>query len=508
VTGPKIAAALERAGLVLAAPDTTELIDFGLRRIQGGDDDVLEITQAFWQTETHGGESITILTREMLCVVLAPVATGILRRKKSAPVCAQIPFAAISDLIDDDAEMGGAAVFFVGAEENPDFVLRFERSAERDRFYPCVFAAHRGEFSRWGMQLDPANYVADFERFHAELIATGIEDGSKLHEWVEGQYGDFRIDNALGLALEWRTCELDDLARPADGWRRVGRVGSPSPWGDVPESRPVFVKLGEQLFDAGMLAPPYDERSFPSDEPLGNHDAGPLRLLAVMALAGYARALRDPRAQEFIDGALPHLGEIPAAIFHQSMRELWADIAPLPSPKEPREFEIWEDAEVKEISTFEENRVVYDPGGLRPGDKAQIDEFMAADAHRDDDRPETHVGAALAGIKAYEELSPLCPPGWRKLVVYTVSERAHEVWRGFQLAHETAMLAQWVTVTIEANDWGPDGNSTPLGQHHSFAMSLAADTGIGVIVIDPETGRASAPTGEEARHAAREGAFR
>jgi len=507
VIGQKTAAALERAGLAPAASDISELIDFGLGRIEGNDDDVLEITQAVWQTETHGGESVTILTREMLCVVLVPVTTGMLRRTKSAPACVQIPFTAISDLIDDDAEMGGAVVFFVGAGENPDFLLRFERSAERDRFYPCVFAVHRGDFSRWGMQLDPADYAADFERFHAELVATGIEDGARLDEWVEEKYGDYRIDNALGLALDWRRCELDDLARPDDGSRRVGRIGFPHPWGEVPESHPVFVRLGEQLFDAGMLAPPYDERSFQNGEPLGSHDAGPRRLLALMTLAAYAQALRDPRAQELIDAVFPHLAEVPAAVFPQALRELWAEIAPLPSPQESREFEIWEDAEVEEISTFEEDRVVYDPGGLTPSDRAQIDKFMASDARREDDRPETFVGAALAGVEAYEELSPLCPPGWRKLVVYTVSERTNEVWQRFQLAHETAMLARWLTVTIEANDWGPDGNSTPLGQHHSFAMGLGAETGIGVIVIDPETGRASAPTGEEARLAARRGGF-
>jgi hypothetical protein len=504
--GPRIDGALERAGLAPVAHDTRQLLDFGLDRIRARDDDVLEITRAAWQTETHGGDGVTILTREMVCIVLAPIATGLLRRK-SAPACVQIPFAAIRDLIDDDEEFGSSAIFFVGAQENPDFVLTFPRSAERDRFYPCVFAAHRGEFSRWGLQLDPANYVADFDRFYAEIAGSGVDDPVQLSGWVKERYGDYRIDNALGLASEWRTRELYDIERLTGVSMRAALIGSPSPWGDVPESHRIIVRLGEQLFDAGLLEPPFDERSFDTGEPLRALDAGPARLLAVMALAGYARELRDPRAQEFIDVALAHLKDVPGAVFSQRLREFWSGVAPLPDPDAPREFAIWEDADVRDVSRFEAGQAVYDQDVLTAGDRAQIAGFLSSAGRVDGRDAQTYIAAALSGVNAYEELSPMCPMGWRKLVVYDVSELAHELWRRFSLERETAMLAQWVSVTIESNRWGPDGNSSPLGQHHSYSMSLAGQTGVGILKIDPETGMASAPTGNEARLAASNGSF-
>jgi hypothetical protein len=504
VSGPKTLAALERAGLAPASTETSELIQFGLGRIGASDDEVLEITRAFWQTDTHGGDSVAILTRETLCVVVAPITTGMLLRRKSAPACAQIPLTTIEDLIDDDKEMGGAVIFFFA---EPNFLLRFEHSAERDRFFPCIFEAQRGLFSRWGLQLDPANYAADFARFHSELAASGVDDSIKLLDWVASRYGDFPIDNALGLAREWRMHELDDIAHPNRPSARVMRIGSPSPWGEVPESHRVFVSLGEQLFDAGMLGAPYDERSYTADEPLRALDAGPARLLAAMTLAAYAHELRDPRAEEFLAAARPHLDLVPAEVFSPYLRELWADIAPLPSPEDPREFAIWEDPEVAEICTFADGRVTFDKDQLTPADQAQVERFQAACARLREDTAEAYLDAALAGVGAFEELSPLCPAGRRKLLVFQVSEFAHEIWRRFQFGREAALLAQWVSVTIEANGWGPDGNSTPLGQHHSFSMSLAADTGIGILVIDPETGRASAPSGAEARLAAQTGAF-
>jgi hypothetical protein len=506
VNGPKTTAALERSGLAPAAAETSELIEFGLGRIGAGDADLLEVTRAIWQNEEHGGDTLTILTRETLCIVQMPVTTGMLRRRKSAPACMQIPLATVKDLIDDDVQMGGAVIFFFA---EPEFLLRFERSAERDRFFHCVLEAHRKNFSRWGLQLDPANYAADFARFHAELVATGITDSSELSSWIESRYGDFDLINALGFAREWRGCELRDIARPDDPSSRVMRIGSPDPWGDVLESHRLFISLGEQLFDAGMLGPPYDERSYTTGEPLRALDAGPARLLALMTLAGYARELRDPRADEFIAAAMPHLDAVPAEIFSPNRHEAWADIAPLPSatPEGPQELEIWRDPEVAEICTFADGRVTFDKDQLTPADQAQVERFEAACARLGEDTAEAYVGAALAGIGAFEELSPLCPAGQRKLIVYLVSDLAHEVWRRFQLDREAALLAQWVGSTIEANGWGPDGNSTPLGQHHSFSMSLAADTGIGILAIDPETSLASAPTGAEARLAAQKGAF-
>ncbi len=502
--GPRTEAALQRADLWPPSSETRELIQLGLMRMGAGDDDVLEITRAFWRTETHGGQSVLILTRTQQCAVLEPVSVGVLRRRKSRPAVLQIKHTHVRDLIDSNDE--GAVIFFVGAGENPDFLLAFDRTAERDRFYPCVFAAQRGDFTRWGLQLDPAHYVADFDRFYAELVASGIEDRRALSQWVEAQYEEHAIESALGFATAWRGAELDD--RTPSRWNtsaRVGRIAQPAPWDHHPQSHRLFVRLGEQLYDDGLLGPPYDERSFDTGEPLSSGDAGPARLLALLWLAAFAHELRDHRATEFIGAARPYLRSVPAQVFSGALRTAWADIASLPDPEEPRELEIWEDTEVAMICKPQDGAVRYDTSALGPVDRAHVERFLQSLGTIDEQAG--CIAAALAAVNAYEELSPLAPVGWRKLLVYHASELAHHVWRRFGLDHETAMLAQWVVVTIGAQGWGPDGNSSPLGQHHSYAMHLAGETTVGLLVIDPETGRASAPTGDEARRAADRGAF-
>lgn len=45
MTGARISAALERAGLAPATAETRQLLNFGLGRIHAADDDVLEITR-------------------------------------------------------------------------------------------------------------------------------------------------------------------------------------------------------------------------------------------------------------------------------------------------------------------------------------------------------------------------------------------------------------------------------------------------------------------------------
>lgn len=50
-------------------------------------------------------------------------------------------------------------------------------------------------------------------------------------------------------------------------------------------------RLGEQLHDAGLLAPPYDERSYSADEPVVEDDG---RLLIVLLTPSVARAPGAP----------------------------------------------------------------------------------------------------------------------------------------------------------------------------------------------------------------------
>jgi hypothetical protein len=107
--------------------------------------------------------------------------------------------------------------------------------------------------------------------------------------------------------------------------------------------------------------------------------------------------------------------------------------------------------------------------------------------------------ACCLGVKAFENLSEEALIGWRKFVVYQVGEDAGLMWRRHKNSQETAMFAEWATVTINRNGWGPDGNSTPLGEQHSWSMGTAAEAGGGTR-LNPATGRFEAPTGEAARH--------
>lgn len=120
---------------------------------------------------------------------------------------------------------------------------------------------------------------------------------------------------------------------------------------------------------------------------------------------------------------------------------------------------------------------------------------------------EAVIAVCLLGVKAFEGLSASAPTGWRKLILYAVSDLTYDLWKKYKVADPAAKLAHWVVAAIEANGWGPDGRSTPLGQHHSYAMGVAVGTGVGAILVDSETGVARAPTGDEARRAAAAGHF-
>lgn len=103
------------------------------------------------------------------------------------------------------------------------------------------------------------------------------------------------------------------------------RIGNPTPWIDVAEEvQRVLVRLGEQLFDERLLAPPYDERTFHTDEELVSLDAGPARLCALMTLAAYANELGHPRAGVWIDLARAGMCAVPPTVFSPHLRTLWA----------------------------------------------------------------------------------------------------------------------------------------------------------------------------------------
>lgn len=505
---PKVIAALQRAGMSSPSADVIERLTLACQQLEGGADAVLEISQANWANEDQGTDVLVVQTRDGLLLV------GKGRRGRFKPTETfgiRAPFDYCHDLAEDD-EIADASVFFLAKDGHKPFLLSWTDEEERHRMFMAMFEAHRGIYSRWGLQLDPANYVADFDRYYAEIRAKGPTKTDGWHEWLEQEYGEFDIANALGFAAEWRRCELEDEVG-SETSSRVMRISFPQPWIDAgPEARRVIVRLGEQLYDEGLLGSPYDERTFDTGEPLSHRDEGPKRLIALMTMAGYANALRDPRAAEWIEAARKGIPAVPPTVFLDGLRELWSEIEELPAVDEgpPPEIPIWEDVDVRAISTSEGDGVVFSVDGLSPSDRDLVTAFMESEhALNEVDSPSAEAVSqtCLRGVAAFEGLSPLAPTGWRKLILYRVSDLTYDLWETHKHGDPAAKLAHWVVATIEANGWGPDGRSTPLGQHHSYAMGVAVGTGVGVIRIDPETGQASAPSGDEAREAAVTGHF-
>lgn len=505
---PNIRAALERARLMPPSRDVIERLGSACGRPDVEPDGILEITRADWGNEKQSADNVLVVQTQIGVFIVVRVQGGFLRSDKLGPIRCLYEW---YEHVAEDDEMAGTSVMFLAKPGHLHFLLSFARAEERDRMFRCLFEAHAGSFARWGLQLDPANYVRDFDRYHAELCENGPDDPSALTAWVAQEYGDFDLANALGFAREWREAELNERSgqRPA---ARVSQLRAVAFWHveQYPEAREIVVRLGAQLFDEKRLGPPYDERTFP-DDPISHHDAGPKRLLLLMTLAGFSHAAGHPRADEWIAAARAGLPAIPASVLPDAVRALWQDIGELPPAEPASEIPIWEDVDVRAITTSDEpGVVVYEMGMLGPDDKTLVDGFLETVAATEQPGPvpaQAVLHATLTGVAAFEDLSPLVPTGWRKLVTYVVSDLTYGLWHDHELAEPAGRLAQWVVATIEANGWGPDGRSTPLGQHHSYAMGVAVDSGIGLLEIDPETQRATAPTGDAARDAARVGHF-
>ncbi len=504
---PRIAAVLERAGMLPAPEEVLAQLGAAMGCVGSDLDLLLEVSRALWATETEQEDVLVVLMRE--AVVLVGMRKGGLFRAPE-PRARALQLGDYQYVAESD-EILLNSVTFLAPSEDDAFLLGWRDSGERARMFRAIFAAHAGQYSQWGLQLDPADYAADFDRYYA-LVTAGPEDVTDWHSWLEQEFGDYDFRNALGLAAEWRRAELDDAAgqKPSS---RVSRIASSGPWSAVgPEAQRVVLRLGEQLWEEGLLGPPYDEVSFHTDEELTNGDAGPARLVALMTIAAHAKALGHPRAEEWIEAARPGISMMPPKVFSKELRDLWSGIEALPAVDDspPAEIPIQEDVDVGAICHREGDRVTYSQEGLSEADDELIKAFFMADQRLNQDGPpsgEAVVETCLLGVRAFEGLSAGAPAGWRKLILYAISDLTYDLWEKHRVGDPAAKLAHWVVATIEANHWGPDGRSTPLGQHHSYAMGVAVGTGVGVILIDPETGTASAPTGDEARQAAVAGRF-
>lgn len=509
LSDPSLTAALERGGMLPPLPSVSAQLAAACEAVRDPDEEVLEVSQATWANEIAGEDVLVVLMRRV--VVLVSLRKGGLFRA-AKPLARIMPLADYRYVAEDD-EMLNHSVVFLAPDEDDHFLLSWSAVSERQRMFQAIFAAHAGRYEQWGLQLDPDDYSIDFDRYYAQLVSEATGGESSLYGWAQERFGEFDIANALGFAVDWRECVLADETGTEPS-RRVGRLAHPFPWIEVgPDAQRLFVRLGEELFDAGLLAPPYDERTYRTDdEPVGSIDAGPARLLALMTLAASASAVDHRRAPEWIEAASAGVGAVPPTVFSESMREMWSGIAELPAVDDspPAEIPIHEDVDVQAISSRDGDRVVYSQQGMTAADDVLIKEFFVADGKLGADGPpdsEAVIGVCLLGVKAFEDLSPGAPAGWRKLILYAVSDLTYDLWDKHKVGDPAAKLAHWVIATIEANGWGPDGRSTPLGQHHSYAMGVAVGTGVGVILIDPETGEAKAPTGDEARRAAITGHF-
>ena len=330
LANPNVKAALERAGLFPPPPEVSERLTSACEHPEVEPDGILEISRADWGTEDQSADDVLVVQTKAGLYLIVQFKRGLLRSTTTARI--RCLYEWYRDLVDDD-EILGSSVVFLAKQGHHDFLLSFPTAHERNRMYPCLFEAHRGLFARWGLQLNPADFSVDFERYHAELAAAGPDESDRLHEWVAKTYGEFDAGNALGLAVAWRSAELSDRADQSRA-ARVGMLGGGHTWWSAdrqPESRRTVVRLCEQLYDDGLLGPPYDERTF-TDDPLGCHDAGPKRLLVLMTLAAFAHALRDPRASEWIEAARQGIPAVPPAVFPEKLRDLWAGIQALPAP--------------------------------------------------------------------------------------------------------------------------------------------------------------------------------
>jgi hypothetical protein len=500
--------ALDRAGMAVASADVLERLTFACREIEGGADAILEISQADWATEEQGTDVLVVQSRGGLLLV------GKGKRGRFKPMETfgiRAPFDYYQDVAEDD-EMAGASVFFLPKTEHKPFLLSWSSSAERDRMFQSIFQAHAGRYEKWGLQLDPANYVADFDRYHAQLVAEGPSESGDVYGWVTARFGEFYISNALGLAMDWRGCEIDDATRVGSS-RRVARIAFPLPWVEEgAQAQRVIVRLGEQIADEGLLGPPYDERTYDTGEPLTHGDAGPQRLLALMTLAGYAKSLGSPRADAWITAARTGIPVVPPSIFSENMRSLWSGIEELPPVGPPVEIPIWEDEDVRAIATMQGDppSPIYSTDGLTEADDLLMERFFNSDQELSANGAPAGEAVAelcLLGVSAFEGLSAGAPPGWRKLVLYAVSDLTYDLWEEHKLNDPATHLAHWVIATMGANGWAAQGHFTPLGQHYTYMFAVAVGTGAGVVQIDPDTGLASAPTGEEASKAAARGRF-
>lgn len=154
---PNINAALVRSGLLPASADVVARLTSACEHPEIDPEGILEITRAAWANEEQGADDVLVVQTKSGVFMIIKVKRKLLR--PGGMVRLRCLYEWYQDLTDDD-EMAGPSVVFLAKPGHHDFLLSFPTRTERDRMFPCLFEAHRGHFSRWRLQLDPANVVA------------------------------------------------------------------------------------------------------------------------------------------------------------------------------------------------------------------------------------------------------------------------------------------------------------------------------------------------------------
>jgi hypothetical protein len=170
---------------------------------------------------------------------------------------------------------------------------------------------------------------------------------------------------------------------------------------------------------------------------------------------------------------------------------------------------IWNDNDVMRIYRMHDGQPfpMFHMFNDEPHHAQLVRQWVTADQNAGSDGPpDAFIAACLGGVRLVETLAASAAPGWLKFFIYMTDLNNHFLWDLYHRRTEVAAIADWTVETIARHGWGPDGNSTPLGQRHSNAMALGAAAGGGVR-LNPATGEFEASNGDGARQAAIAGHF-
>lgn len=167
---------------------------------------------------------------------------------------------------------------------------------------------------------------------------------------------------------------------------------------------------------------------------------------------------------------------------------------------------IWGDPDVKAIYDLHDGQPIprFQDFNAFPDQAELIFAFVRLDMENGTETPvDDYIEACLAGVRAVEGLKGKVHPGWIKFLLCQIDRNNSLLWDQYrEPADFVAAIGEWLVTTIYRSGWGPDGNSTPLGQRHSNSMAVAAEAGGGTH-RNPATGLMEYGDGSEARRLAR-----